>query len=91
MGPVINLKAVKTNHSNVNFRKIDSKFIPLTPFLHIESPYFNSNAFMEAFHADSDKKFLREGKEKIGNFLGHFKNEEVIIMSKNAFKILQVR
>ncbi len=80
-----------TGEQKRDFSKLDSKFIPLTPFLHIESPYFNPTAFLEAFYQQNkNADFFLNSRKKIRNYLRDFDNEEKVILSKNGFKILEV-
>lgn len=86
---MLNLNEISTEKNN-DFTKLEEKYLPLTPFLHIECKYFNPKAFLEAFHSDQNMEFFIQERKKIRKYLSDFDDQEKVILSKNSFKVLEV-
>jgi hypothetical protein len=88
-GPLINVISLNGS-SKTDYARIRPELKPLVPFLHIESPYFNPQAFLEAFHRNDPADVRAKNVRKIQQFLKSFSDLRFKFIQSNVSQILEV-
>ena len=76
--------------SNVQFRELEKQYKKIIPFLHVESKYFKSRAFLEAFHAETSKSGLKVANKKVKKFLAVNSDIAKKVIYCNSSELLEV-